>query len=81
MNDYLKEALLMVQAATPASGFRPETPEEWRNAQRASEELGYAMFRQGGLDEKSARKLANEISGGLAGFLLLDIAFREGRDE
>jgi len=81
MTDYLKKALLMVEAAKPASGFRPETPQEWRNAQKASEELGYAMFRQGGLDEKSARKLANEIYGGLAGFLLLDIAFRDDRDE
>ena len=38
MTDYLIKALLMVKAAQPASGFRPETPQEWRNAQKASEE-------------------------------------------
>lgn len=79
MTDYLIKALLMVEAAKPASGFRPETPQEWRNAQKASEELGYAMFRQGGLDKKSARKLANEVYGGVAGRLLLEIAFSEDR--
>lgn len=77
MTDYLKRAFVMVEASRPASGFRPQTPKEWRNVQKASEELGYAMFRQAGLDAKSARKLANEIYGGVAGRLLLEIAFSE----
>jgi hypothetical protein len=81
MTDYLIKALLMVKAAQPASGFRPETPQEWRNAQKASEEMGYAMFRQAGWDDKSARKLANEIYGGAAGRLLLEVAFSEGRHD
>lgn len=81
MTSYFKKAFDMLEAAKPASGFRPETPQEWRNLQKASEELGYAMFRRGGLDEYSARKLANQIYGSDLGLLLLDIAFREGRHE
>ena len=81
MTDYLRKAFEVIEAAKPASGFRPQTPQEWRNLHKASEELGYAMFRQGGLDEKAARKLANEIYGGVAGWVLLDIAFREGDRE
>ncbi len=81
MTDYLKKALDKVEAAKPASGFRPETPQEWRNLQEASKELGYAMFRKGGLDDKTARKLTNEIYGGVAGSLLLEIAFSKGSHE
>jgi len=78
---HLKKAFEVIEAARPASGCRPETPQEWRNLHKASEELGYAMLRQGGLDEKAARKLANEIYGGVSGWLILDIAFREGKHE
>ena len=81
MADYLKKAIDMVNAAKPASGFRPETTEEWVRLQAASEELGYAMLRQSGMSEAAARKLANEIYGGLAGWMLLDIAFRESRND
>lgn len=81
MTDYLTKAIEMVMAAKPASGLRPETTEEWEKVHAASEELGYAMLRQGGMSEIAARKLANEIYGGLAGWILLDIAFREGRNE
>jgi len=81
MTDYIKKAINKVEAAKPASGFRPNTPQEWRNLQEASKELGYAMFRQGGIDDKTARKLTNEIYGGVAGRLLLEIAFSEGNHE
>jgi hypothetical protein len=81
MSDYMQKAIEKVKASTPASGFRPETTEEWKRLQAASEELGYAMLRQGGMSEAAARKLANEIYGGLAGWMLLDIAFRESRDD
>ena len=81
MTDYLKKALDKAKAAKPASGFRPETPQEWQNLQEASKELGYAMFRKSGIDDKTARKLTNEIYGGVAGCLLLEIAFSEGSHE
>ena len=80
MSDYLRKAFDMANAAKPASGLRPETTEEWKRLQAASEELGYAMLRQSGMSEAAARKLANEIYGGLAGWMMLDIAFRESRD-
>jgi hypothetical protein len=81
MSDYMQKAIEKVKASKPASGFRPETTEEWKRLQAASEELGYAMLRQGGMSEAAARKLANEIYGGLAGWMLLDIAFRESRND
>jgi hypothetical protein len=81
MTDYLKKAVEMVMASKPASGFRPETTEEWQRVHAASEDLGYAILRQGGMSEAAARKLANEIYGGLAGWMLLDIAFRESRND
>ena len=77
MDDYTKNALEMLEAARLASGFRPETAEEWRKLQRASEELGFATFRTGGLSDKAARQLARQIYGGPAGLLLLDLAYRE----
>ena len=81
MTDYLKKSVEMVMASKPASGFRPETTEEWQKVHAASEELDYAILRQGGMSEAAARKLANEIYVGLAGWMLLDIAFRESRND
>jgi hypothetical protein len=81
MPDYMRKAIEMAKASKPASGFRPETTEEWIKLQAAIEELGYAMLRQSGMSEAAARKLANEIYGGLAGWMLLDIAFRESRND
>jgi hypothetical protein len=45
MSSDFDRAFAMWDAARPTSGFRPETPEEWRRVLRANEEMGYAMFR------------------------------------
>jgi hypothetical protein len=81
MNDYLRKAVEMMEAAKPASGFRPETPAEWKKLQQAQEEMGYAMFREAGMAHSDARELARQIYGGLAGMILLDLAFRDDRHD
>ena len=77
MSVHLKKAFAMVEAARPASGFRPETQEEWTRLLAALEELGYAMYRDNGMSKKEARRLAQQIHNGPIGFSLLDIVFRE----
>jgi hypothetical protein len=77
MSKYLRRAMAMLDAAKPASGFKPETPEEWQRLLRAQEEMGYAMNREVGLPDKLARDLARQIHGGPGGMLLLQIAFGE----
>ena len=81
MSAHIRKALQMMEAAKPASRFRPETPMEWRKLQQAQEEMGYAMFREAGMAHKDARELANQIYGGLAGMILLDLAFRDDHHE
>ena len=77
MSDYTKKAIEMVEAARPASGFRPETESEWNALQAALLELGYAMFHANGMSAKKARELATTIYGGVAGRLLIDLAFKD----
>jgi hypothetical protein len=77
MSAHRKKAFKMMEAARPASGFRPETPEEWARLQAALEELGYAMYRDNGMSSKEARCLAKQIHSGPIGLLLLEIGFRE----
>jgi hypothetical protein len=77
MDDYTQYAIEMLEAARPASGFRPETPEEWVKLQNAIEELCFAMFRMSGSSDTAARQLARQIYGGPTGLLLLDLAYRE----
>ena len=81
MSPYLNQALDMLAAAKPASGFRPETQAEWLKLLRANEELGYAMCRMAGLGEADARSLARQTFGGLGGLKILDMAFRETSHE
>ena len=76
MADYLRKAVDMVNAAKPASGLRPETPQEWDALLKANEELGYAMFRQQGMSNAKARQIAKQIYGGQAGRLLLELSFK-----
>lgn len=79
MSEHFRKAVLMMEAARPASGCRPETPAEWDRVIRAHEELGYAMYRESGMPEPEARALAQQTHGGMAGRLLLSIAFGEDR--
>ena len=74
---HLKRAVQMVNAARPASGFRPETPEEWAAVQDAAIQFGYALMRESGLSHVQATDFAKNVYGGASGRLLLDIAFSE----
>lgn len=80
MNKHTKKALEMVVASKPASGFRPETPQEWDALQRANEELGFALFKQYGMPSTQARHLAQLIYSGPAGRILLDLAFKDDKN-
>jgi hypothetical protein len=81
MSKHFHRAMVMLNAAKPASGFRPETPEEWQRLLRAQEEMGYAINRKAGMPDKQARELARQIHGGPGGMLLLQIAFKESSNE
>ena len=80
-DEYLRKAFQTVEAARPASGFCPDTPDEWLRVLHAFEELGYAMYRTGGMPEKEARELARQTHGGAAGLLLLKTGFVGGANE
>jgi hypothetical protein len=81
MSPHVLKAAQMMDAAVPASGFRPETPEEWKRALGAVVELGYSILREHGHPKRQARALAEQIWGGAAGMQILKIAFSEARDE
>ena len=74
---HFRKAMQMLEAAKPASGFRPETSVEWRTLLRAHEEMGYACLRQAGMQDAQARALAKKTFGSPASLMLLDIAFSE----
>lgn len=80
MKPHTRKAMQMVESARPASGYRPETPEEWIRLLPAFEELGYAMYREAGMADKDARRLAQQTHGGQAGLLLLMVGFTEDDD-
>ena len=77
MSNYLRHAIAMVEAARPASGFRPETETEWSALQAATLELVYAMFRDNGMASRKAREVAEQLYGGSCGRLLLHAAFKD----
>jgi hypothetical protein len=74
---HFRKAMQMLEAAKPASGFRPETPDEWLKLLRANEEMGYAIFRSSGMKDAEARTIAKQTFGSIASLMLLDIAFSE----
>jgi hypothetical protein len=78
---HFRKAMQMLEAAKPASGFRPETSDEWLNLLRAHEEMGYACLRQSGMQAAQARALSKAIYGSPIGLKLLDIAFSEAAHE
>lgn len=67
--------------AIPASGFRPETEEEWAKAQNALIAVGYASFQKSGLPKKKAKELAQSIYGGATGRMLLELTMGALGDE
>jgi hypothetical protein len=77
MSKHLRRALVLMEAARPASGYMPASDAEWQKLLRANEELAYAMFREGGVPEKEARAVAHLIHGGENGMRLLRASFAE----
>jgi|GEM_PF-3558587 len=75
MNYHGKKFIEIIEAARPASGFRPETEIEWRRLQRASIEAATHMYRAQGIPKAKARKISEFVNGGLAGRLLLEMSF------
>ena len=71
----LTEAIQRLAAARPASGCKPETPQEWARLQQALEEMSYAMFLNQGQSEAEARSLAHTIYDGVGGRLLMEMSF------
>lgn len=81
MSKYRRRALAMLEAARPTSGDRPESNAEWRKLLRATEELAYAMYREGGLPEKKARALAQLTCSGDFGMYLLQASYGVGGND
>jgi hypothetical protein len=79
MSSLIEKAMRQAAAARPASGFQPETPEEWKRVRDAFEYLAYATYREAGMSHHKAKQLASITHGGKAGKLLLATAF-EGKD-
>lgn len=80
MNKHVDKAILMMNAAKPSSGIRPQTEAEWIKLQRATEEMSYAMHRSMGMSDKAARDLASLLGGG-AGRMLLDLVYQDDSSE
>lgn len=78
-DDVLRAAAQKLKAAEPASGFRPQTPDEWERAQEALVESGYSMLLHIGATHEQARTIAEAIYGGKNGRVLLDAAFKGHR--
>lgn len=74
VSPFARKAFAMLEAARPKSGDMPETPEEWNKLLAANEELGYAMYRDQGMNEEEARRVAKMIHGGPSGMLLLKMS-------
>lgn len=80
MSQHIKKATLMMMAARPASGFRPETGQEWDRLQKATTQLGYAMLRTSGANHADATAFLEIVFGGSAGRLLMEIGMKEDTD-
>jgi hypothetical protein len=81
MSKHLRRALVLMEAARPASGYMPASDAEWQKALRAAEEFAYAMYRESGVPAKKARALAQLIHSGETGMRLLRSAFKERGNE
>jgi hypothetical protein len=77
-HDHLfEQAVEMLEAARPTSGFRPETTEEWIKVRRAVEELMFASLVYSGKSGAEARVLSRLAICSPIGAALIDTAFSE----
>lgn len=71
-------ALHALEKARPASGFRPETEEEWARLQAAQLNYFAVMLEETqDLSRSEAERVARIVFGGIAGRVILEAAFRE----
>jgi hypothetical protein len=75
MSKHLRRALVLLEAARPASGYMPASDAEWQKLLRANEEFAYAMYREGGVPEKKARAIAHLMHSGEIGMYLLRTSY------
>ena len=76
----LLRGLAKMKAATPDGNTWPKNEKEWKKALAALEQMGFALYLQGGMPRKEARSLARMTHGGPAGRLLLEIAQQADRE-
>jgi hypothetical protein len=74
------KAIQAVEAARPANGLYPVTPEEICRTLAANVALGTAMFVESGLSEGEAKSLSQAINGGRAGRLMLELSIEVAKE-
>lgn len=77
MDYHVKKYAETLSKAIPASGYRPQTHQEWVRLQRAMIDASYYYYRGLGATKTEAKRMARVIHGGLAGRLLLQMSFAE----
>lgn len=81
MDHHTQKFAEIMSKAIPASGYRPQTEAEWARLQKAMIDGAYHMYRANGVHKAEAKNMARLIHGGLAGRLLLEMAFSEPESE
>lgn len=76
----LQRGFAMMKASTPDGNTWPRNEDEWDKAVAANEQMGFAMYLEGGMPEAKARAMARMTHGGHVGRLLLEIAQRADRE-
>ena len=75
MDYHTQKFVEIMSKAIPASGYRPQTKREWARVRRAMINASYHMCRANGVPKAEAKRMARLIHGGLAGRMLLEMAF------
>ena len=77
MTKHSRKAKRLLRAAVLSPDFRPNTPHEWKRAQKALIDIGYCMFRDMGMPHEQATLLSDVVYGGVSGRLLLETVLKE----
>ena len=70
----------MMKSSTPDGNTWPRNEEEWDKAVAALEQMGFALYLEGGMPEAKARAMARMTHGGPVGRLLLEIGMQADRE-
>lgn len=76
----MRQALQAMEAARPANGRYPVSPEEVQKTLRANVLLGKAMFVKAGMSEHEAEALSRAMNDGPAGRLMLELSVRVAKE-